>query len=147
MPGFNRSVVINRPIERVFDFATDLNNAPLWMPGVTKTELLTEGGVKAGAKFRETRLINGKERSAVIEVLEHQRPQVHKAASAMLGMRASYTFRFSPETHGSRVEMDAEVTGNLLWKLFLGIISRMMEREDGDSLTRLKAALETPDRE
>jgi hypothetical protein len=146
MPGFKRSVVINRPIEQVFDFATDLKNARLFLPGVTKTEILTEGGMRPGARFRETRVFNGKERSAVIEVLEHQRPQVHQAASAMLGMRASYRFRFSPEPVGTHVEMEAEVTGNLLWKPFLGMISRMMEREDGNYLTRLQDAMEKAER-
>jgi carbon monoxide dehydrogenase subunit G len=144
MVGFKRSTVIDRPIEQVFDFATDLSNAPRLMPGVTRTEMLTEGDMKAGARFRETRIVKGKERSAVIEVVDHQRPQLHKAASAMMGMKATYTFRFSPENAGTRVDMEAEVTGNLLWKLFSGMISRMMEREDGDYLTRLKDAMEKP---
>jgi carbon monoxide dehydrogenase subunit G len=146
MAGFKRSTVIHQPIEQVFDFATDLTNAPRLLPGVTRTEMLSEGGLKAGARFRETRIIKGKERSAVIEILDHQRPQLHKAASAMMGMKATYTFRFSPENSGTRVDMEAEVTGNLLWKLFLGMISRMMEREDGDYLTRLKDAIEKPQR-
>jgi carbon monoxide dehydrogenase subunit G len=141
MAGFNRSIVIPRPIEQVFDFATDLNNAPLLLPGVTRTEILTEGGMKPGARFRETRGVKGKERSAVIEVVEHERPRLHKAAAGMLGMKASYTFRFSPEPQGTRVDMEAEVTGNLLWKLFLGMLSRMMEREDGEYLNRLNEAL------
>jgi hypothetical protein len=38
--------------------------------------------------------------------------------------------------------MDAEVRGNLLWKLFLGSMARMMEKEDGEYLTRMKNALE-----
>src|SRR6516165_1688187 len=97
MVGFKRSTVIDRPIEQVFDFATDLSNAPRLMPGVTRTEMLTEGDMKAGARFRETRIVKGKERSAVIEVVDHQRPQLHKAASAMMGMKAAYTFRFAPE--------------------------------------------------
>ena len=42
--------------------------------------------------------------------------------------------------------MEAVVTGNLFWKLFLGLISRVMEREDGDYLTRLKDAMEKPTR-
>jgi uncharacterized protein YndB with AHSA1/START domain len=142
MAGFKRSVLINRPIEQVFDFATDLKNAPLFLPSITRTEMLTEGGMKPGARFRETRSFNGKERSAVIEVVEHQRPHVHQAAAAMMGMRASYTFRFVPEPPGTRVEMEAVVTGNLLWKLFLGMMSRMMEKEDGHYLALLKEALE-----
>jgi carbon monoxide dehydrogenase subunit G len=146
MAGFKRSIVINRPVEEVFDFATDLNNASRLLPGVVRTEWLAEGGMKPGARFRETRGVKGKERSAVIEVVEHDRPRLHTAAAAMLGMRAAYTFRFTPEAEGTRVEMDAVVTGNILWKLFLGMLARMMEKEDGDYLVRLADAMTQPGR-
>jgi ribosome-associated toxin RatA of RatAB toxin-antitoxin module len=142
MAGFTRSIVIAHPVDKVFDFATDLANAPLFLPSVTKAELITEGGLRQGAKFRETRLMNGKERTTVIEVTEHQRPTVHAASAAMMGMQATYTFRFAPADGGTRVNMDAVVTGNILWKLFLGMMSRMMEKEDGDYLVRLKTAME-----
>ena len=38
MAGFERSIVIDRPIAEVFDFACDLGNVRLFMPNVTKTE-------------------------------------------------------------------------------------------------------------
>ncbi len=142
MAGFKRSEFIDKPVEEVFDFATDLSKAYLFMPGVTETEMLTEGGLKPGAKFRETRVMNGKKRSAVIEVVEHKRPQVHAACSAMMGMKAIYRFQFAPENTGTRVDMEAEVTGNWLWKPFLGMMTRFMEKEDGEFLTRLKEAVQ-----
>jgi carbon monoxide dehydrogenase subunit G len=142
MAGFKRSVVIDRPIEEVFDFASDLANASIFMPNITKTEMLTEGGMKAGAKFKETRRMNGKERSAVIEIVDHQRPTVHAARAGMLGMQATYTFRFFSEGAGTRVELDALVEGNFLWWLFLGMMARMMDKEDGEYLNRLKNAMQ-----
>lgn len=71
MAGFKHSVIINKSIEEVFDFATSLDNASKFLPGVTTVELLTEDGLKPGAKFKETR----KGRSVVIEVVEHKRPR------------------------------------------------------------------------
>jgi carbon monoxide dehydrogenase subunit G len=144
MAGFKRSVTINKPIEEVFDFATDPANAAKLLPGVTSIKMLTEGGMKAGAKFKETRGIKGKERSAIIEITEHKRPEVHAASAAMMGMRATYTFRFFADPAGTRVDMDADVQGNFLWWLFLGMMARMMEKEDGAYLDRLKAAMESP---
>jgi hypothetical protein len=142
--GFQRSVVIEQPLETVFDFASDLKNTPILLPNVTKAEMLTEGGMNAGAKFRETRRMKGKEHSAVIEITEYQRPDVYAARSAMMGLVATYRFRFTPEGPGTRVDLEAEVKGNLLWKLFLGMMSRMLEKEDGEMLTRMKEALEQP---
>jgi hypothetical protein len=142
MAGFKRTVYIDRPVGDVFDFATDLKNAPRLMPTVTRAELVTDGGMRPGAKFRETRLMKGKERSAVIEVIEHRRPDVHAASAAMMGMKATYWFRFTPEGTGTRVELDADVRGNWLWKPFLGMMTRVMEKEDGGFLDRLKAEFE-----
>jgi len=144
MAGFTRTIFIDRPVEAVFDFATDLANASRLIPGITKAELITPGGMQTGAKFEETRRVGKKERTAVIEVVEHKRPEVHTARAAMMGMSAAYTFRFAPKGSGTHVDMVADVRGNLLWKLFLGMMSRMMEKEDGQYLERLKECMERP---
>ena len=144
MAGFKRSILIQKPVEEVFDFATSVDKASLFMPGVTKIEMLTEGGIKQGAKCRETRVIKGKERTAIIEIVEHERPRIHAACSAVMGMKATYTLRFIADGSATRVDLDAEVKGNLLWKLFLGMISRAMEKEDGHYLNRLKDAIDMP---
>ena len=60
----------------------------------------------------------------------------------MMGMHATYWFRFHADPAGTRVEMDADVQGNFIWWLFLGVMSRMMEKEDGEYLERLKAAMQ-----
>jgi carbon monoxide dehydrogenase subunit G len=144
MAGFKRSILIQKPVEEVFDFATDVDKASQFMPGVTRIEMLTEGGMRQGARFRETRVIKGKERAAIIEIVAHERPRLHAASAAMMGMKATYTFRFAAEGSATRVDLDAEVSGNLLWWLFLGMICKAMEKEDGDYLTRLKEAIEHP---
>ncbi len=142
MAGFKRTIVIARPIEQVFDFATDLANASKLLPNISKVEMITDGGMKPGAKFRESRGMNGKEHTAIIEVVEHQRPTLHAARAAMWGMQATYTFRFATEGEGTRVDMEADVRGNFLWWLFLGMMARVMEKEDGQYLDRMKSAME-----
>ena len=126
MAGFKRSILVQKPVKEVFDFATNLDNAPLFMVGLTKVELLTEGGVKHGARFRSTRAFKGKERSA------------------MMGFKGSYAFHFAQEGSATRVELVADVSGNLLWWCFLGMLSSAMEKEDSDILRRLKDAIQNP---
>jgi len=38
--------------------------------------------------------------------------------------------------------MEADVQGNFIWWPFLGMMSRMMEKEDGEYLERVKAAMQ-----
>ena len=92
MAGFKRSILVQKPVKEVFDFATNLDNAPLFMVGLTKVELLTEGGIKHGARFRSTRAFKGKERSAILEVVEYERPRVYATRSAMMGLKGIMPF-------------------------------------------------------
>jgi hypothetical protein len=49
MAGFKRGVFVGRPVQEVFDFATDLANVCPLIPRVTKVELLTDSGMRSGA--------------------------------------------------------------------------------------------------
>ena len=77
----------------------------------------------------------------MIEVVEHQRPSVHAARAGMMGMKATYTFRFHKDGTGTRVEMIADIVCNFLWWPFLGKLARMMDKDDGEYLNRLKEAM------
>ena len=80
----------------------------------------------------------------VMKVVEHERPA--PARGTALGHDGH-----AGDLHVSlccgglghaQVETHADVTGNLLWKLFLGMADRAMETEDGAYLERLKSAIE-----
>jgi hypothetical protein len=57
-------------------------------------------------------------------------------------MCVTYRFRFRADGAATIVDMEGLVEGNLLWKLFLGMLCRVIEKEDGEYLNRLKAAVE-----
>lgn len=143
MPGFRTSEFIQRPREQVFDFATDPRNAPKWLTGVQKIELLTDGPIRAGTRFRETRVINKREAAAEIEVVEHERPRVHAAGAKFPGGSAVYRYEFHAEGSGTRVELVAEVRGKGLGWLMAPLMATVMKKMDGDQLQRLKAAIES----
>ncbi len=142
MPAFERSAVINRPLEEVFAFVTNLEHAPRWLPDVTRIELLTPGPLRVGSRFKETRLMKGKEHSAVIEVSVHEPPHRHAASATMMGVTATYHYHFSPDGSGTRVHLVAEVAGRGLGKLLVPMVTGAMKKQDGDQLDRLKAAIE-----
>lgn len=144
MPSFHRDVVVERAPTTVFDYATDLDRASRWMPSIVRIERLDEGPLRPGSRFRETRAHKGKERTAVIEVTEHERPKVHAAQAKAIGVTALYRFRFTPEgARRTRVDLDATCEGRFLGKLFAGMLAKFMEKEDGDLLQRLKTAIES----
>ncbi len=56
------------PPEKVFAMMSDFANAPQRISGISKVEMLTDGAVGVGTKFKETRVMLGKEATETMEV-------------------------------------------------------------------------------
>jgi len=52
MTKVEHSVVINRPIEEVFSYVTDIGNWPQWNSGMLEGEHTSEGSMAVGTTFR-----------------------------------------------------------------------------------------------
>ncbi len=148
MPGFTRTVQIPRPPAEVFEFATDLKMVTRWMPAIVRVEPVSEGAMRPGWKFRETRRMGKREGSAIIEVSEHRGPAqgdppyVHAGRSKAMGFDCQYLYTFTPEGDGTRIDLDATVRGtNPLSRLFAGKMARFMEKQDGDQLKALGTSI------
>jgi carbon monoxide dehydrogenase subunit G len=142
MAGFMRQIQIDRPRAEVFAFATNLEKVPQWLPEVVRVEKLTDGPIRAGTQFRETRLMKGKEHSAIIDVSEHEPPRVHAASSSCFGILFTYRYRFEPKGGGTRIHLEALANSKWYAAPFVGMMLKMMEKMDGDQLEKLKAAIE-----
>ena len=60
MTGFNMSEWVARPPKEVFDFIAASENAPKIVNSVTSMVKLTEGPVRVGTRYRETRLMHAR---------------------------------------------------------------------------------------
>ena len=143
MAGFRLSEWIARRPEDVFLFAANLDNAPKWINGVVRAEKLTDGPIRVGTRFRETRRFGKSEHSVEIEVLAHEPPRIHAAGGKFPGGQAVYRYTFTPERNGTRVEMQAEVRGRGLGWLMVPLMIAAMKKTDGDHLTALKRNVES----
>lgn len=142
MAGFNLSEWIARPPKEVFDFITSSDNAPKVVQSVKNMVKLTEGPVRVGTRYRETRLMNGKEQSAELEVVAYEPNQKYAMKNVTEGIEIVYRYTFHPEADGTRVDLACEVKAGGLKKLMLPMVASILKKEDGDHLQKLKRALE-----
>lgn len=54
------SSTINAPMEKVFALVADIDRAGEWMPADARVERLTEGPLRVGSRYRETRPVMGR---------------------------------------------------------------------------------------
>jgi uncharacterized membrane protein len=142
--GFRRSVIVDRPVEAVYDYLVDLERGREWMPGVRESQVLTAGPLRVGTRFRDRRVAGGRERVTDIEVVEVVPGRRHAVQLSTLGMTMRFAFDLAPVGDSrTLVEYEAALTSPLVVRPLLAVVARAVESEDDDILERFKRAAET----
>ena len=146
MARIEASVVINRPVEEVFEFVTNPKNDLLWQSGVLESEQTSEGPMRVGTTVRSVSQFLGRRMEGTGEVTEYEpnRKIKTKGTSGPMTVEASYTFE--PVEGGTRVSFVGEgETGGLVKRLFGladSIVVRMAQRGMETDFANLKDILE-----
>ena len=85
---------IAAPLETVFEYATDLRRAPARVSAIRKLEVLTDGPVAAGTRFRETRVLFKREATEEMEITRFERPSGYTVSAESHGTRYRTDFAF-----------------------------------------------------
>lgn len=149
MKSIECSERIKAPVHKVFHVATDLANAPQWASQIRKIELLTNGPVGVGTRFRETRAMFGKEASEEMEITGFQPNRSYTLGCCNHGCRYTTVLSFDEESGGTRVTMKfgavpltflTRVMGFLMAPMMKGMLTKCLKQD----LTDLKATCEKP---
>ena len=142
MTGFNMSEWVTRPPKEVFDFITASENAPKIVQSVTGMVKLTEGAPRVGTRYRETRLMHGKEQHAELEIVEFEPARRYAVQNVTSGIETVYRYNIQPEKDGTRIDLICEDKAKGIKKLMLPLVAAILKKEDGDHLQRVKKVLE-----
>lgn len=145
------------PADVVFALACDFANAPQRISGIKKMEVLTQGPVGVGTRFRETRVMFGKEATETMEIVDFQpgrsytlraqncgceyrttvsvRPGVGAAGGGSGGSEITFDFAGTPLTFAARV------MGTLMGWMMRGACEKAIRQD----LLDLKKAAERGD--
>ena len=147
MPSLTIERTVNAPAAQAFRHFSDLANAPATMPAIKKLEILTPGPVGKGTRFRETRIMFGKEATETMEITAFDPPRSYTVEGDSCGSHYSTTFTFAPAgSAATRVGMHftcrAQTLGAKLMApvsfLMMGVMRKALE---GD-MDAMKAAAE-----
>jgi len=102
------SMHIDAPQQQVWDAVTDLHNAADRIEGIAKMEVLTDGPVGKGTRFRETRIMFRKEATEEMEITEWDPPNAYTTECSSHGCHYTSVIRCVPDGNGTRVEMSLD---------------------------------------
>lgn len=146
MAKFTVTKTIAAPIERVFAAASDFPNAAKFIQGIKKVEMLTEGKIGVGTRFRETRVMFKREATETMEVSTFEPPRSYTLGCTSHGCRYATSFTLEPRGKETEVQMRFDATPLTFMAKVLGVIfAPMMKsvvREITKDLDDLKAHCE-----
>jgi carbon monoxide dehydrogenase subunit G len=144
MNGFQLEEHIARSPKEVFEVLSNPTNATQFLDNITESRQLTDGPIAVGTKFRETRVVSGKEATADLVVSDYE-PNTHIGISTEAeGIKVAYHYRLAPENGGTRLTWICELEASRLRKMMLPMVAAIMKKEDGNHLKQLKSYLEAP---
>lgn len=146
MPEIKTSTRIAALPDRVFALFTDLRNAPGRVKGITALEVLTDGPIRKGTRFRETRTMFGRSCTETMEITGFDAPRSYTVAASSGGCLCQTRFDFRPDSAGTAVEFTFTATAQTflarlmspLFRLMASTCRKAVERDMAD----LKAAAE-----
>ena len=104
------SLTVSRHIDAapsdVFEALTDLHRWPETVSAITKVEVLTDGPMNVGTRFRETRIMFKREATEEMEVVEFVPGRRYMTTAESHGSRYRSEVRVVPDGSGSTVEME-----------------------------------------
>ncbi|MFG0284282.1 MAG: SRPBCC family protein [Phycisphaerales bacterium JB039] len=139
-------MTIRAPQQAVFDAICDLEGAPERISAIRKVEVLTDGPVGKGTRWRETRQMFGKECTEEMEITEFDPPHGYAMGADNCGCHYDSRFSVRPDGDKTIVEMTfraipTSLKGRLMMPMGL-LMLPMMKKCVRQDLEDLKAHVE-----
>lgn len=137
---------IEAPLEQVFDLFTDLEHAAENLSGIDDVEILTDGPIGVGTRWRETRTMWGKQHAEEMEISQFALNDHYTVVAESGGARYLTTFRFRRAGEGTDVTIEFRVVplsvAAKLMQPLSGVMTRTVRRSMEQDLRDLKAVAE-----
>ncbi len=134
MPRTTITRTIDAPVDRVFETIADIKNFSRAVPHIVNVVFLSEVRTGVGTRFRETRLMHGKERSTELEVTEYVENERVRMVADTDGTVWDSVFVVSPVEGKTLLDftMDArphKLLPKLVVPLMKGLVRKAIEKD------------------
>lgn len=123
MPQISIGKHVNANRDEVFRVLADLHNAPENIQGIEELEILTDGPIGVGTRFRETRTMFGKLASEELVITAFDPPQSYVVECDSGGAHYRTEFLLIPDIAGTHLRVVCDATPQtLLARLLLPLV-------------------------
>ena len=148
MPNVTVTRRIDAPVDVVFRTVAHVEQFSQAVPHIVRVEFLSEVKSGVGARFRETRMMMGREASTELEVTEYVENERVRIASEAGGALWDTVFTVAPDGAGTELKMvmDARpqtLSARTALPLIIGTVRKAVEQD----MDAIKSFCERPSRQ
>ena len=130
------------PREEVARYVIDHRNDPVWIGGISESELLGEPPIAIGSRVRRVASFMGKRIEYVNEVTRLDQGKTLEMRSVRSPFPMVVTYTFDDMEEGTRASVRVQGDPSALYRLAGPLLSRQVRRSVQRDLERLKEILE-----
>jgi uncharacterized membrane protein len=140
---FEKSIMINRPQQEVFDFVTDLSNDSKWQSSIVSVERTSDGPIGAGSTWSYKLKFLGREMEAEIELTSYDSPNLARIKSIDGPVPFEMSYKFESNGNGTQMTFSGQTELGGFFKMAEGLVGKQFEKQmdaDGAALKKLLEA-------
>lgn len=151
-----KTMTFDTPIKadpaRTFAVFADFRAADQRVEGIKKLEVLTDGPIGKGTRFRETRIMFNREATEEMEITDFQPGRSYTVTCNSCGVAWNSTFKFEPDGQGTRVRLEMNCKPLTLFaklmsplgSLMAGSLRKCIEKDMTDLRTYIESESRKP---
>jgi hypothetical protein len=110
MATVSGEILINKPVDQVFDYVADQRNEPSYNPRMLRSEKITDGPIGVSTRFRATARSGRRVVEMLIEVTEYDRPRKLGSRTTMSSIGVDGKLTFAPRGRATLMRWNWEVS-------------------------------------
>ena len=143
MATLSSSITINKPVDVVWKFFTDINSNMKWRSDLKEVKQLTPGAVGVGTRFSEVSEFMGQKMESPQEITAFDVNKKFGLKSIGGPIPFSGAFNFEPAGNGTKISVQFEFTPGGFFKLAEGMVVSQAQKQFEGDFAKLKQILET----
>ncbi len=142
MATLEAKITINCPIEEIFEFVTDVNNAAKWQSGIIEAKSTSNGATGVGSTYQYIVQVMGRKIETEGEVTAYEPHSRYAWKSTKGPFPLSGGTVFDATTEGVRVTDTVVAEPGGFFKLAEGLLMKQQQSQMEEDLANLKQLME-----
>lgn len=143
MVRVEESITIDRPVEEVFTYLSNIERQPEWVSSLQGSSKESQEPTAVGTRYRQQSKILGRKIDLNNEITAFEPPQVYEFHSTSGPMQMTMRFTMTAEGTGTHVLQVVEGESGGFFKLADPLLARTLRKQLEADLETLKVMLES----